>query len=246
MDLKVTPRVNARYWVAILIASMCGTNFGDFFPDTLHISEGPAFLILIGLFALVVTAERLSRRGSELYYWLIILVVRGGATIIADYMIDRRHLDYATTCLAFAVVLALLVGIHHWRGRGRSSDLPRTDGYYWLTMLMAGAVGTILGDGVGHAFGAVQRGVPISTGLATLALVIILGVRARFGLTSPASYWIAVVAVRWWGTNVGDISKFLLSLPASMTITGFILLLTLCLWRTTSTYRPGAESRSPV
>ncbi len=65
MDLKVTPRVNARYWVAILIASMCGTNFGDFFPVTLHISEGPAFLILIGLFALAVAAERLSRRGSK-------------------------------------------------------------------------------------------------------------------------------------------------------------------------------------
>jgi len=246
MDLKVTPRVNARYWVAILIASMCGTNFGDLFPDTLHVSEGPAFLILTGLFALVVTAERLSRRGGELYYWLTILVVRGGATIIADYTVNRRHLDYATTCFAFAVVLAVLVGVHHWRSQRRSSNLPSTDSYYWLTMLTAGAVGTILGDGVGHAFGAVQRGVPISTGLATLALVIILGVRARLGSTSPASYWIAVVAVRWWGTNVGDISKFLLSLPVSITDAGVILLIILSFWRTTSTYLPGREDPSPV
>ena len=234
MDLKVTPRLNARYWVAILIASMCGTNFGDLFPDTLDISEGPALLILVGLFALVVTAERISRLGSELYYWFIILVVRGGATIIADYTINRQHLAYAPTCLAFAAALAVLVGLHHWRSRGRKSDLPRNDGYYWLTMLTAGAVGTILGDGLGHAFGAVQRGVPISTGLATLALAIVLGVRTRFALTSPASYWIAVVAVRWWGTNVGDIAKFLLSLPVSMTVTSLSLLLTLHLWRRTS------------
>ena len=246
MDLKVTPRVNARYWVAILIASMCGTNFGDFFPDTLHISEGPAFLILIGLFALVITAERLSRRGSELYYWLIILVVRGGATIIADYMINRRHLDYATTCLAFAVVLALLVGIHHWRSRGRSSDLPRTDGYYWLTMLMAGAVGTDPRRRRGACFRCgPARGTHLDRARDTRARDHSRR-RARLGLTSPASYWIAVVAVRWWGTNVGDIAKFLLSLPVSMTITGFILLLTLCLWRTTSTYRPGGEGQSPV
>jgi len=48
---------------------------------------------------------------------------------------------------------------------------------------------------------------------------------------TAASYWIAVVAVRWWGTNVGDASKFLLSIGFSMATTGAVLVLVLLVWR---------------
>ena len=55
-----------------------------------------------------------------------------------------------------------------------------------------------------------------------------LAIRARLNWTFGASYWIAIVAVRWWGTNTGDISKYLTSLPVSMAVTaaGMAALLT--------------------
>lgn len=44
MQLRVTPKVDARYWTAILVASMLGTNFGDLFPDILKLSSSISLL----------------------------------------------------------------------------------------------------------------------------------------------------------------------------------------------------------
>lgn len=232
MRLRVTPRVDARYWTAILFASMCGTNFGDFLPDVLRLGTGASMVALAGLFAAILLAERASARGAEVFYWLALLVVRAAATMVADYSIDQRHLGYVPVCVALAVGLASLLAGHQRYGPAPGSgSLPAAGPFYWFTMLVAGALGTVLGDGMGHAFGPVQVGVPISAGLATLAMAAVLGVRGRQIWTSPASYWVAVVVVRWWGTNFGDISKFLLSLPVSMAATGVALALMLLIWR---------------
>lgn len=238
MQLKVTPKVDARYWTAILIASMCGTNFGDFFPDELGLSAGASFAILALMFTAIVLVDGLLRRGSESCYWLAILTVRAAATIIADYTIGQKHLGYGLVSAVLALALSALIFVYRRGGpRGSTGDLPPTTGIYWSTMLMAGALGTVIGDGVGHAFGPVQIGVPVSAAMATVALAVVLGARAKLAWQSAASYWTAVVAVRWWGTNVGDILKFLLSIGVSMTATGVALALVLLIWREPVTRR---------
>ncbi len=232
MQLKITPKVNSRYWCAILIASMCGTNLGDFFPDVLHISTGVGLIIQMLMFIGIVLIDRASRRGSEAFYWLAILTVRAAATNIADFSIDTEHFGYIAVSAVFAFLLAILIAIHRSSGpKDSTGDLPPTNGFYWFTMLTAGALGTVVGDGIGHAFSSVQIGVPISAAMGTLALTIILGIRARMVWVSAASYWVAVVAVRWWGTNVGDILAFFMTLSVSMIGTGIALALTLFLWR---------------
>ena len=94
MQLKITPRVSPRYWTALLIASTCGTNLGDFLPDFLKVSTRVGLLLLIGLFTVIVLAERMTRHGSEAFYWLSISVVRAAATNIADFAIEQQHLGY--------------------------------------------------------------------------------------------------------------------------------------------------------
>lgn len=246
MQLRITPQIGPRYWVAILIASACGTNCGDFLPGVLKFGTGTGLLILVALFSALLLAERLTRHGSEAFYWLAILVVRAAATNVADFSIEQAHLGYLTVS---AVLAVLLVGLVVVRGRpGAKSPargLPPTDGFYWFTMLTAGALGTVIGDGFAHAFGPVRTGAFISVGMATVALALILGVRGRMGWTSAASYWVAIVAVRWWGTNVGDILAFLvLGLLVSLTVTALTLAVTLLFWRERGTAR--GEARRPV
>ena len=247
MQLRITPQIGPRYWVAILIASACGTNCGDFLPGVLKLGTGTGLLVLVALFSALVLAERLPRRGSEAFYWLAILVVRAAATNVADFSIEQAHLGYLPVSAVLAVLLAGLL----WVAAGRTvagsptGGLPPTDGFYWFTMLTAGALGTVIGDGFAHAFGPVRTGAFISVGMATVALSLILGVRGRLLWTSAASYWVAVVAVRWWGTNVGDILAFLvLGLLVSLTLTGLALALTLLFWRERGTARE--EGQRPV
>ena len=82
--------------------------------------------ILIILFAGVYAIERFDKRTHDAWYWLCIVIMRTGATNIADYMAGRRglHIDRITLSIGFGVLLAALAW---WLGRddrraGRHSD----------------------------------------------------------------------------------------------------------------------------
>ncbi|WP_428395949.1 hypothetical protein [Lichenicoccus sp.] len=184
----------------------------------------------------MVTLDGLTKRGSEAFYWIAILIVRAAATNIADFSIDKQHLGYVPVGIVLALILAGLIVFYYRSGRRRvTGDLPPTNGLYWVTMLTAGSLGTIIGDGVGHAFHSVQVGVPISAGLSTIALALILSSRMRMSWRTALTYWVAVVVVRWWGTNVGDIVAFTAGLLVSLAITGTAMALILFVWREPAT-----------
>lgn len=245
MRLKVTPNVGPRYWAAILVASMCGTNLGDTIPDVFKMSADSGLIMLAFMFALLMSAERATVRGSEAFYWIAILVVRAAATNIADYSIDQAHLTYlnviATLVLLFSGILVLQ---HRSKSKQIKGTLPPTGAFYWLTMLLAGSLGTVIGDALGHSFNSVQIGVPISASIATLALLLIWTTRTRMDWLGATSYWGAVVGVRWWGTNVGDVLAFFLSLVPSTSITGSALAILLLTWRASPTGSTGLARSS--
>jgi uncharacterized membrane-anchored protein len=223
MRLKVTPDVSPRYWAAIMIASIFGTNLGDIIPDILKLAPGEGLIVLGVMFAIMVFVERATAKGSEAFYWIDILLVRAAATNIADYSIDHAHLTYFDVVTALAIIFIGILMLRHRSRLKRTKGTLQTDGLYWLTMLVAGTLGTATADAIGHSFNSVRIGVPISASIATLALLLILIARTRFMKTGATSYWVAVAAIRWWGTNVGDISAFFLSLVPSAVITGLAL-----------------------
>ena len=234
MHFKIVPAIGPRYWVGIMIASICGANMGDFIPDVLRLSDIGGLLMLALIFTVIVFANQRSRRGNEGLYWLAILVVRAAATNLADLGIHRTHLDYITASACLAALLAAILALRRAASTPPvTCGLPRTNGLYWLAMLTAGTLGTVLGDGIGHMIHPVTVGVPISAIIATVAVAVILAQKTRLDMLSAgaASYWAAIVAIRTWGTNFGDIAAFVLSLPLSTMLSGLVLAGTLMVWR---------------
>ena len=82
-----------------------------------------------------------------------------------------------------------------------AGDRAPADGYFWFIMLMAGILGTLVGDGLGHAFGSVMLSVPISAMISTAVVAIFLTVWLSFSPRSATAFWCGIVAVRWWGTK---------------------------------------------
>ena len=209
MHFKIVPAIGPRYWVGIMIASICGANIGDFIPDVLKLSDLGGLLMLALIFAVIALANQWSRHGNEALYWLAILVVRAAATDLADLGIHRTHLDYITVS---ACLTALLVAILALRRASSlqpvTCGLPRTNGLYWLAMLTAGTLGTVLGDCIGHMIHPITVGVPVSAIIATAAVALILAQKTRLDMAyvGAASYWAGIVAIRTWGTNFGDIA----------------------------------------
>ena len=233
MEFIHTPRVNARYWTAITLASVFGTNLGDFYAHEsgLGIVKGPAVLALLA--AVVFAVERLDKRRHEAYYWLVIILIRTGATNIADYVAFRVRVPPVALTLGLIALLCLF----GWgtrrvsSGSGTSTEaLPKTGAAYWLAMLTAGVFGTVVGDICSHAVG---QGVASLILLAVLFAVLFAG-RGR-AVQNMAIYWTTVAVARTAGTAVGDWlaeNKIVnIGLPLATLLTGIAFVAVLVLWR---------------
>lgn len=147
------PRVDARYWTAITLASVFGTNLGDFYAHESGLGIVQGLAVLAVLTAFVFIAERRSKDRYEAYYWLVIILIRTGATNIADYLAFRAHVPELVLTLALVALLCLF-GWGTYRASGgeteSSQSLPKTKWAYWLAMLTAGVFGTVVGDICSH------------------------------------------------------------------------------------------------
>jgi uncharacterized membrane-anchored protein len=237
MNFKIVPTTGPRYWVSITIASICGANMGDFIPDVLKLGDLSGLLMLAMMFAIIVLGNRWSKHGHEALYWLAILVIRAAATNLADLAIGGLHLNYITVASYLAALLVAILTLRRMSpSESVTGDFPRVNGRYWVAMLTAGTLRTVLGDGIGHVIRPITIGVPISAMIATGAVALIFVQRTRLDRASAgaATYWAAIVAIRTCGTNFGDIAAFLLSLPVSMLLSALLLAGTLIVWRTPS------------
>ena len=239
MQVKNLPAITPRYWAAILVASMCGANTGDFLSHILQLGHWRGLPPLAALFLVILWAERRSRIGTEAYYWLAIIVIRTAATNLADLGTHDFKLGYGVieTGLTVLLVLSLLAD----RGpspaleasvvSGRRLMLPATNTNYWLAMLIAGTLGTASGDFTADIIG---LGLFYGSAVLTALFGVVLLLAWRVGGMTKPWYWAAIVAARTAGTTLGDMLAsrhgFDLGLPLSTAITGSMLAAAVILW----------------
>jgi uncharacterized membrane-anchored protein len=240
MQIAHIPKVNARYWSAILLASLCGTNTGDLYAHEAHLGIILGTAILAVLAAVVFLLERRDHAPRELYYWTVILIIRTGATNIADYF---KHI--IPWVVFGAILTAMLAGFAWLSKRGDAKreaeaealGMPNTGTAYWAAMLSAGIFGTFVGDVASKLIG---------KGAASLALgallLVALAIWRRDGVHRFWMYWIALAVARTAGTAMGDwlaeTKELGIGLPLSTLITATIFILILVLWP-----RQGGDAR---
>ncbi len=234
MHARHLPGLGPRFWVALCLASVFGANMGDFFAHDLGLGHVAGLPFLAIGFALILIAERYDVSTRELYYWLAIIVVRTAATNIADYLAGDLKLPRVWIIACLALLLAIAVAMV-WAARrpttsaNRNRGLLRADAMYWASMLVAGTLGTVIGDYVSH-------NLRLGDGLASMALGLPLGVLFLIGSRGPIwslpFYWATIVMVRAAGTAVGDFlaGRGMLGLPLSTVSTGLAFTVLLLLW----------------
>jgi uncharacterized membrane-anchored protein len=193
MRVSNVPAITRRYWAAILVASMCGPNTGDFLSHNLHLGHTRGLLPLAALFLLILWAERRAKIPTEAYYWLAIIVLRTAATNLADLCTHDLKLSYGATEIGLTLLLIAFLVTDRSRGSSIRSiaeqdrpTLPTTNGNYWLAMLTAGTLGTASGD-----FTADVVGLGLFYGSAVLIALfaVVLIISWRFGGMSKPWYW---------------------------------------------------------
>jgi uncharacterized membrane-anchored protein len=229
------PTLGPRYWTALCLASIFGANMGDFFAHDLGLGHVDGLPFLAMAFAIVIAGERFDRAVHEVYYWAAIIIVRTAATNSADFLCGDMKLPRVWVIAALAALLAAAVALSWqwlWRRKPDQSDAAvlRADSGYWISMLIAGTLGTVIGDYCSH-------NLHLGDAEASILLSLILGllfVLARGGLLrSFWFYWLTVVMIRAAGTAVGDLvaSRGPLGLPLSTLVTGMIFVGVLVAWK---------------
>jgi uncharacterized membrane-anchored protein len=198
------PNVDARYWSAITLASIFGCNLGDCLSFYAHWNHWIGLAPLAAIFAALLWSERRSTRATQAWYWTVVIVLRAAATNLADLATHTFEWPYPRVILGLIVIQIFVI----WPVLPRPVDpegyptgRPTTTGWYWLSLLTAGTLGTAIGDWSAEAL-------HLGTGHATLvlgaifAVVLAMGKQSRW--TTKLGYWSAIVAVRAAGTTAGD------------------------------------------
>jgi uncharacterized membrane-anchored protein len=236
VQVRNLPVITSRYWAAILVASMCGANSGDFLARNLHLGHIRGLLPLAALFAVILWAERRAKLATEAYYWLAVIVIRTAATNLADLATHDLKLNLGLVEAGLTVLLVVILLVDPARRRSgaagagspgpRGSSLPATDMTYWIALLTASVLGTASGDYVSSVLG-------LGYGSVVLAPVygIVLLLAAPVGGMTKAWYWAGIVAARTAGTAMGDLVARHEGLALSTAMTGLLLAGIVVLWK---------------
>lgn len=235
MQIKNVPAITPRYWTAILVASMCGANTGDFLSHNLHLGHWRGLPPLAVVFLGILWLERRARVATEAYYWLAIIVIRTAATNLADLCTHDLGLSYAVIEPGLTLLLIAFVAADRTRRPDPSARyapmVPATNTLYWLAMLTAGTLGTASGD---FAAGPAGLGLFYGSAVLTAAFLVVLAFASGFGATAKPWYWASIVGARTAGTTLGDMLAsrhgFDLGLSVSTLVTGSLLAAVILLW----------------
>jgi uncharacterized membrane-anchored protein len=228
------PALGPRYWSALCLASIFGANMGDFFARNLGLGHVSGLPFLAVALAIVIAAERFDRLQHQSYYWLAIIIVRTAATNFADFAAGDLKLPRIWVMAALTILLVAALWLSWqfaWRQlAGKADNLLRADAGYWVSMFIAGTLGTVIGDFCSHNMHLDDAGAAILLSPIVAALFLI----GRQGpLRLLPFYWLTVVAIRAAGTAIGDFlsGRNMLGLPLSTAITGVLLVALLLIWR---------------
>ena len=199
------PEVTLMFWVIKIAATTLGETGGDALSMSLDLGYLRSTLIFGVIFAVVVAAQIRARRFHPALYWTTIVATTTVGTTLADFADRSLHIGYAGGASLLAVLLAASLG-WWYRSEGSISiatvDHPKTEAYYWITIMFSQTLGTALGDwtadsaGLGYGGGAILFG----TLLALLAAACY-----RTSVSRTALFWAAFVLTRPLGAVVGDL-----------------------------------------
>jgi uncharacterized membrane-anchored protein len=214
---------------------------GDFFARNLGLGHVAGLPFLALALAIVMVGERFDRTIHQVYYWTAIIIVRTAATNFADFGCGDLKLPrlWVIAGLTAFLVVALLASWQLWWRRlpdkvDGADTVLRADVGYWVSMFIAGTLGTVIGDYCSHDWHLEDAEASILLGAILAALFLL----ARNGLFRSLSfYWLTIVTIRAAGTVVGDFfaGRNMLGLPLSTLITGALFVALLALWKQPAT-----------
>jgi len=202
--LSKVPEITLVFWIIKILATTLGETGGDAVSMSMDLGYLVGTAIFAVVFVVAVAVQVSARKFHPVVYWTTIVASTTVGTTLADFADRSLGIGYTggTAILASLLVLSLFTW-HRTLGSVAVETVasPKSEFFYWLTIMFSQTLGTALGDwtadtaGLGYVGGAL-----IFSGL--LAIVALGYFFTRISRT--ALFWAAFILTRPLGAVVGD------------------------------------------
>jgi uncharacterized membrane-anchored protein len=198
------PEVTLIFWIIKIAATTLGETGGDAFSMSLNLG----YLISTGIFAAVfigtVIAQISAKRFHPLTYWVTIIASTTVGTTLADFADRSLDIGYSGgTAILFTLLLCSLIIWYKSLGSISIETVgsPRSEVFYWVTIMFSQTLGTALGDWTADTAGLGYLG-----GAAVFSSLLAIVITAYFWtkISRTVLFWMAFILTRPLGAVVGD------------------------------------------
>lgn len=198
------PEVTLVFWIIKIAATTLGETAGDAVSMSMNLGYLIGTAIFAAIFIGMVAAQIAAKRFHPLIYWATIIATTTVGTTTADFATRSMGIGYAGgSALLLTLLMASLFVWYKVLGSVSVNNVssPRSEMFYWVTIMFSQTLGTALGDwtadtaGLGYVGGAI-----VFTTL--LAIVAVMYFWTKVSRT--ALFWSAFILTRPLGAVVGD------------------------------------------
>jgi len=207
------PEVTLVFWFIKILCTTIGETGGDaltmsFLGETTGNAMPNGYLIGTVIFALIffiaVAMQIKASKFSPFLYWFTIIATTTVGTTLADYITRDIGIGYTggSAMLLMFVVTSLVV----WKSVTGTINIasvrtPRSEIFYWTTIMFSQTLGTALGDWFADTANLGYLGAAVVFGEGLLILVLLYYFT---NIWRTILFWIAFILTRPLGAVVGD------------------------------------------
>jgi uncharacterized membrane-anchored protein len=201
------PEITFIFWVIKILATTLGETGGDAVTMApLKLGYAVGTMIFAVIFIGAVVAQIIAKKYHPFFFWFTIIATTMLGTTLADFADRSMGIGYAG---GSSILLALvLISLFTWKRVLGSVAIdtvssPKTEAFYWTTIMFSQTLGTALGD-----WTASEEGMNLGFGRSALifgAILAVIGAAYCWTKISHTTlFWAAFILTRPLGAAVGD------------------------------------------
>lgn len=202
--LSKVPEVTVGFWMLKILATTLGETGGDAVSMSMNLGYLVGTAIFSVLFLVMVTVQVRAERFHPYVYWATIVATTTVGTTLADFADRSLGIGYpGGSLLLLALLVTSLFAWHRTLGTIAVDSVatPKSEAFYWVTIMFSQTLGTALGDWTADTAGLGYTGAAMVFG-ALLALAAAAYFWTRISRT--ALFWTAFILTRPLGATLGD------------------------------------------
>lgn len=204
IELSKVAAVTFSFWIIKILCTTLGETGGDAVTMSMNLGYLVGTLIFALIFLVAVVAQVLAKRFHPALYWTTIVATTTVGTTMADFADRSLGIGYAGGTATLLALLLASIGVWYWVAGSVSVGTvssPKTEIFYWVTIMFSQTLGTALGDWAADDAGLGYRG-----GIAAFGILLLIVAALYFWtkISRTFLFWTAFILTRPLGAVLGD------------------------------------------